>query len=68
MNSLAPPTISQRPIVTIKEACALTHVSRRTLYNWMESGKVTYIRTAGGGRRIYADTLWMREPVEASAV
>lgn len=37
-------------------------VSRRTIYNWMASGKVQYVRTAGGSVRIFVDTLW-REPM-----
>lgn len=37
-------------------------VSRRTIYNWMASGKVQYVRTAGGSVRIFVDTLW-REPL-----
>jgi len=36
-------------------------VSRRTIYNWIASGKVEYVRTAGGSVRIFVDTLW-REP------
>lgn len=40
------------------QACRLTGVSRRTLYNWMAANKVEYIYTAGGSRRIFEDTLW----------
>ena len=36
-------------------------VSRRTIYNWIASGKIEYVRTAGGSVRIFVDTLW-REP------
>ena len=43
------------------KACELVGVSRRTIYNWIASGKVEYIRTAGGSVRIFVDTLW-REP------
>ena len=42
-------------------ACKLVGVSRRTIYNWIASGKVEYVRTAGGSVRIFVDTLW-REP------
>jgi excisionase family DNA binding protein len=48
----------RRATCTIKEAGALTHVSRRTIYNWLEQHKVDAIRTPGGGVRIYVDTLW----------
>lgn len=47
-----------RQTVSIPRACQLVSVSRRTIYNWMSSGKVQYVRTAGGSVRIFADTLW----------
>ena len=50
-----------RKTVSIPRACELVGVSRRTIYNWIASGKIQYIRTAGGSIRIFADTLW-REP------
>jgi excisionase family DNA binding protein len=40
------------------KACELVGVSRRTIYNWLSSGKIEYVRTAGGSVRIFADTLW----------
>ena len=43
------------------KACELVGVSRRTIYNWLSSGKIEYVRTAGGSVRIFADTLW-RDP------
>ena len=43
------------------KACELVGVSRRTIYNWLSSGKIEYIRTAGGSVRIFVDTLW-RDP------
>jgi excisionase family DNA binding protein len=51
----------ERKTVSIPRACDVVGVSRRTIYNWMASGKVQYIRTAGGSVRIFADTLW-RDP------
>lgn len=53
--------VLDRKTVSIPRACELVGVSRRTIYNWIASGKVQYIRTAGGSVRIFADTLW-REP------
>ena len=50
-----------RKTVSIMKACNLVGVSRRTIYNWIASGKVEYVRTAGGSVRIFVDTLW-REP------
>ena len=51
----------ERKTISIMKACELVGVSRRTIYNWMASGKVEYVRTAGGSVRIFVDTLW-REP------
>ena len=53
-----------RQTLSIMRACEVVGVSRRTIYNWMASGKVEYVRTAGGSVRIFADTLWRwPEPV-----
>jgi excisionase family DNA binding protein len=51
----------ERKTVSIMKACDLVGVSRRTIYNWLSSGKIEYVRTAGGSVRIFADTLW-RDP------
>jgi excisionase family DNA binding protein len=51
----------ERKTISIMKACELVGVSRRTIYNWLSSGKVEYVRTAGGAVRIFADTLW-RDP------
>lgn len=56
--------IVDRKTLSIMKACELVGVSRRTIYNWIASGKVDYVRTAGGSIRIFADTLW-RKPDEA---
>ena len=53
--------IVDRKTISIKKACELVGVSRRTIYNWISSGKVEYVRTAGGSVRIFVDTLW-RDP------
>ncbi len=53
--------IVDRKTISIMKACELVGVSRRTIYNWISSGKVEYVRTAGGSVRIFVDTLW-REP------
>ncbi len=31
---------------------------RKTIYNWMASGKVEHVRTVTGSTRIFVDTLW----------
>ncbi len=51
----------ERKTISIMKACEVVGVSRRTIYNWLASGKIEYIRTAGGSVRIFADTLW-RDP------
>jgi excisionase family DNA binding protein len=51
----------ERKTISIMKACELVGVSRRTIYNWLASGKIEYVRTAGGSVRIFVDTLW-REP------
>lgn len=48
----------ERKTVSIPMACDVVGVSRRTIYNWISSGKVQYVRTAGGSVRIFEDTLW----------
>jgi excisionase family DNA binding protein len=51
----------ERKTIPIMKACELVGVSRRTIYNWLSSGKIEYVRTAGGSVRIFEDTLW-RDP------
>lgn len=48
----------QREMVSIMEASAIVGVSRRTIYNWLNSGKLEFVRTAGGSVRVFADTLF----------
>ena len=57
--------IVDRKTISIMKACELVGVSRRTIYNWIASGKVEYVRTAGGSVRIFVDTLW-RRPEDSS--
>ena len=55
----------ERKTISIMKACEAVGVSRRTIYNWLSSGKLEYVRTAGGSVRIFADSLW-REPNRVS--
>lgn len=55
------------PTVTITQAMKIAQVCRRTIYNWMRDGKVQFVRTAGGSRRIIEASLWKR-PSDPSAV
>jgi excisionase family DNA binding protein len=55
------------PVVTVNEAATLARVSRRTIWNWLQEGKVRGVRTAGGGIRIERASLW-RTRVEDAPV
>ncbi len=52
------PMTAERKTISIRQACDLVDVSRRTIYNWIASGKVERVRTAGGSVRVLVDTLW----------
>jgi excisionase family DNA binding protein len=56
-----------RRTVTITQARELAGVSRRTIYNWMQQQKVEYVRTAGGGVRIFLDTLFLTPTADTAA-
>ena len=56
---------ADRKTISINKASVLVGVSRRTIYNWIASGKVEYVRTAGGSVRIFVDTLW-RSPEDTA--
>ena len=49
--------------LTITEAAKLLRVGRRTLYNYMKTGKLKYAVTPSGRRRLRVDDL-MREGPE----
>ncbi len=49
---------ADRTTISIRQACELVDVSRRTIYNWIASGKVERVRTVTGSTRIFVDTLW----------
>jgi excisionase family DNA binding protein len=55
---LNPVDPTQVETVSVQKAGELVGVSRRTIYNWMQQGKVDYILTAGGSRRIVLETLY----------
>jgi len=63
-----PAMIVDRKTISIMKACELVGVSRRTIYNWIASGKVEYVRTAGGSVRIFVDTLWRKPQTGSSEV
>lgn len=47
-----------REVLSIRQSCKRAGVSRRTIYNWISTGKLEYVRTAGGAVRIFEDTLF----------
>jgi len=49
------------PPLTIDQAAALARVSRRTVYTWLRSGKLPYVRTPGGAVRITPADLFRRD-------
>lgn len=51
-----------RKLLSVNQACALAIVSRRTIYNWMDDGRLQYCLTASGMRRIFEDSLFQQEP------
>jgi excisionase family DNA binding protein len=44
--------------ITIDQAREAVGVSRRTIYNWLNEGRIIARRTAGGGVRIQEASLW----------
>ena len=57
-----------RQTLSIRNACQVVGVTRRTIYNWIAAGKVEYVRTAGGAIRIFSDTLWRTPTNDADRV
>jgi excisionase family DNA binding protein len=53
--------------LSIQEACAEVGVSRRTIYNWLQAGKLDTQKTIGGSTRIRAGSLWRRPTAEPSS-
>ena len=49
--------LTDRETVSIMRAAELLRVSRRTIYNWIASGRVNYCRTPGGAIRLFEDEL-----------
>lgn len=61
----SPETVIAAPLdkpelLTIMQACQQVGVSRRTIYHWIKSGKLSTVKTAGGRTRIHAHTLWRK--------
>lgn len=48
-------------LLSIREACNLVGVSRRTMYIWLSEGKLKYKRNAAGHIRIFEGTLFSHD-------
>lgn len=55
-----------RELVTVAQAAKRIKVSKRTLWNWMHQGRIPFVLTPGGRRRLYMDTL-IRQPNQEGA-
>lgn len=57
--------LEAKELLTIHEVMAYAKVSRRTVYNWMRAGKLTWVETPSGNRRILAESIF-RQPAAAA--
>lgn len=48
-------------LLTVTQACRFIGVSRRTLYNWMNDGRLPYVRTVSGMRRVNKEDLFLKK-------
>lgn len=55
------------PTVSVKQAEQIAGVCRRTIYNWMNAGRLRFKRTAGGSVRIYPSSLFREDTKSADA-
>lgn len=54
---IAPVATNGRVRVGTLKAAEIAGVTKRTIYNWINAGRVEYVRTPTAGIRIYVDTL-----------
>lgn len=59
--------LREREWLSISEAARHMGCARRTIYNWMESGKLDIRRTVAGSVRIWEPSLWKRPESEPAA-
>lgn len=52
---------SGRTLISVREAMKEAAVSKRTIWNWIATGKVEVLRTPTGHVRIFHDTLWRKD-------
>ena len=49
--------LAETPSVSMARACQMLHVSRRTLYYWIKSGRIRTKRTMLGSQRVLTESL-----------
>lgn len=54
-----------RAVISINECAYVAGVSRRTVYNWINEGKIQFVLTPSGTRRIFLDSIWHDREDEA---
>ena len=54
--------VNGRQVINALQACRIVGIERSTLYLWVQLGRIETIRTASGQLRIFADTLFCRDP------
>ena len=47
-----------RELLTLSQTAERAGVSLRTVYKWLNEGRLEYVRNPGGAVRIYADCLY----------
>jgi len=53
-------------MISSEEAAAIAGVSSRTIYRWVEAGRIHFIETAAGGLRICSNSIVNRLPSAGS--
>ena len=53
--------LTEDHFVSVRQACEVAGVSRRTIYNWYAAGRLETQRTPGGNLRIRVGSLTRRD-------
>ena len=59
---------SSEKFLTIVKAMSISGRCRRTIYNWIDAGRVKVFRVAGGSQRISARSLLLCEEIMAQTI
>lgn len=52
------PEFAGREVVSVGKAAGRAGVSKRTIYTWLQNGKIEHVRSAGGRVLIFVDSLF----------